>query len=600
MRDRGFGRVTDQHGKPWVGATVHLLHRPHASIAAPAFGEQIVRTTDDRGQFKAPLLVGSAYVAWAVGPVEKDRSYRITKQVRNAVARSPILLVETDRQFERRVQPRLHASWNAHAALRWRASLEGSGRVGLGQWLTPDADGIVTLPQWPSKFIMLQGWAGSWLACRPGLTTTEDYALRFGFIFRSKEQKPNEANVLEQFAKILTYDVDPRRERDIALTAVADGKKVTGAALLLDSMPFDLEPHCSDQDGIVHAVFAHEEEVVREVPFRWTILPSSHAELSLGLVSHSSGDPAITAVALPAGRALSGRLLRSGEPVPGVPLMIEASVPSSDNGSWFSAEPRITKTQADGSFTILGRRQKYPFRVTAALSPTMREELSRREPLWPVSPLAVLHWGSAELPKDFGDVDLSTLKRMDVAVTQPDGSPPGSIKLLLTRVAIGSDAPHEPVAVFTDHRGRVRVLAPNSEDILVHATTRQGAAWQRLERQAGPVHLKIDARHIVKLRVVNGRGEPLTGASVGIVTTYAGSAAKPGDEEVRRTAHHMCMVNAFPHKSCRVNKDGYGELISPLLGVRLDLNIRGKDINERRNVQWNGPTDEPLVIVIDK
>ena len=277
--------------------------------------------------------------------------------------------------------------------------------------------------------------------------------------------------------------------------------------------------------------------------------------------------------------------------------MIESSVANSDTGTLFGIAPRLTKTQGNGDFTILGRCERYPFRVTAALSPQMRTELSLGEPQWPVSPLAVLHWGSAELPEGFGNLDLSTLKRIDVQVVQPDGSPPGSIQVLLTRVAIGDQAPYEPVRVFTDHRGRVRVLATSTEDVLVHASTRQGAAWQRLDAQSGPVHLKIDPRHIVKLRLVNGRGEPLRGASVGIVTPKAG---KGNHEEVLRAAHSMCLVNAFPHQRCRVDKNGYGEFISPLLGVRLDLVIDGEGISKRHDVHWNGPTDQPLVLVIEK
>ena len=217
-RDRGLGRVTDTHGKPWPDAEVHLLHRPHHAIADPAFGEEIVLTTDAKGQFKTGLLVGSAYWAWAIGPLRADGSYRVTRLQHDAVARSPILLREGKRQFVRKLRPELHQSWHGKERLRWRATTEAAGgRVGLSRWLEPDEDGVLTTPRWPDFRVTLQGWTDDWLAYRATFPLTESMALAYGLEFRSRHEKPEAGEVSERLAAVHEFVVPPRRTRELLL-----------------------------------------------------------------------------------------------------------------------------------------------------------------------------------------------------------------------------------------------------------------------------------------------------------------------------------------------------------------------------------------------
>ena len=62
----------------------------------------------------------------------------------------------------------------------------------------------------------------------------------------------------------------------------------------------------------------------------------------------------------------------------------------------------------------------------------------------------------------------------------------------------------------------------------------------------------------------------------------------------------MCSVHAFARKRCRLDEDGNGTIITPLLNVVLDLTIDAPGIDARKHMPWNGPTDEPLHIVVEK
>ena len=59
------GRVVDVHGKPIAGATVTLLHRPIPWTDEVGHEDRHRVVTDAEGRFRAPLLEGRPYSAWA-------------------------------------------------------------------------------------------------------------------------------------------------------------------------------------------------------------------------------------------------------------------------------------------------------------------------------------------------------------------------------------------------------------------------------------------------------------------------------------------------------------------------------------------------------
>jgi hypothetical protein len=590
-RDSGFGRVTGLDGKPWVGAEVHLLHRPHVAVTDPACGERHVLVSDAKGQFRVDLLVGSAYWAWAIGPLEADGGYRVTGLRADAVARTPILLTEGERSYVRRLRPERHASWDAHAALRWRAGM--AARPHLSEWLTPDAGGLLVTPRWPTGSVTLEAWAGDWLAFSSVFPIAVSTAVRLGLQWQQPAPKPEAAEAPALLAAVHAFAVPERRTREITVRS-ADGTPVAGAEVRLERMPADVAPTRTDATGVVLAVFADADAAAPRLPARCTILPpGANAEFSLSPSSYRQGEPPVVVRELPPGQHLDGRLSwRADEPAGDVPLLVEGSVASGGGGVWFGIDPRVFRTAADGSFTIPGRSEQHSFRLTVALSPAARARLATGGDATPVAPLAVLRWASGALPKTLGDVVLGRLLALDVAVREADGSPPGTTTVLLKELDGGTSAPHDPVAVHTDHRGRVRVLVPDTANVLVHATTARGAAWQRLDAAQRSAELTLDARHVMRFRVVDGAGAPIPHATVTIVAP-AGIGG-----EVPNAIRDMCLVNAFSRKTARADGDGLGELVTPVVDAMFDVSIVTPTGNRRIHVQWNGPDGDRRIDLV--
>jgi len=587
VRGPGFGRATTADGAPWSDAVVHLHYRPHPRVGDPAYGEHLVVACDERGQFRADLLVGVRYDAWAIGPIAEDGSYRISKLVHNAVARTPILLPDHREQFVRRVRVVLPPSWNGKETLRYRASLEGSSRVPIATWLQPDADGVLTLPRWPDTFVLLQAWTDDWLAWRTGVYVEPNRAVSYGLQFRSENPKPTKENVRELLAQVQPLELPPRRTRDVTLRC-ADAP-VAGARVLHDQMPHDLQGQRSDADGVVHTVFAHAEEQPFRVPYRWTILPTEHAEQSLSPGSQRDGQPPVRSVEMIPGRTLQTTVTLGGEPLVHAPILLDGSVRSSDTSTWFGIDARVLRTDERGRLQVPGRIDKFPFRLAAVLTPAQRTELAGDDGA-PVAPLAILHWGTARTPAKLGPFSLDALRPIDVQVRQPDGTPPGSTKVVCTRVGIGDDAPSEPIVTWTDHRGRVRLLAHERDDVLVHAITPRGAAWMRLEPEQQRAVLDIDERHIARFRIVDRNGAPLPNVRLHLV---AASLHAGGDQEVAAAIRDLCTVNAFERNGARADQDGVVTMISPLLGSSLDcaVYVRGESKSRRGFLIWSGPSE---------
>jgi hypothetical protein len=66
-RGLAVGEVRLADGRPWVGAEVVLLARP-LGRATEVDADRVVATVDERGRFRAPILRGRPYSAWAWGP----------------------------------------------------------------------------------------------------------------------------------------------------------------------------------------------------------------------------------------------------------------------------------------------------------------------------------------------------------------------------------------------------------------------------------------------------------------------------------------------------------------------------------------------------
>ncbi|MCA8978043.1 MAG: hypothetical protein KDC98_25175, partial [Planctomycetes bacterium] len=302
------------------------------------------------------------------------------------------------------------------------------------------------------------------------------------------------------------------------------------------------------------------------------------------------------------GRSVGGRvLLGEGEPLAAAPLILQGSIGTGRNTIWFGVDPRLFATAADGTFRIPGRKAGFPFRLSLVLSPAVRARLSSATkdgpPIWPLAMIGPEHGGALA---NLGDVRVDLLHALDIRVEAPDGTPPGSVRLAVVPLGAGSDnVPHEPDVVRTDRHGRVRLLSA-ARILLVHATTRAGAAWAMVGSDQTGLVLRIDTAHAVRFRVVDLEGRPVSGAHVGLVGPQFPPATGPTAAMAQERIRNFCSVHAVPYKSGRTDADGHVDLVMPAVDVQLDLSVDERELGISRRFLVPFPRErDPGPIVLE-
>ncbi len=599
-RERGFGMVRTAAGEPWPGAEVHLLHRPHRDVLDESVADRIVTSSDERGRFRVELLPGARYVAWARAPQpDDDGRVRITRLATDATASTPILLDEGEGMWPRRVRLAPHASWDGHD-LRVLATSYRRG-ANLAEWLQSDEDGLFTLPIWPGSGGSLQLYSDGWLVHRAYTGLTESWA-------RRELGDMPDADPKALLRSTWELAVPPRRTRRMEFKTDAKGSPVSGAEAFPDQRPPGLEAPVSGADGVFEVVFASEEENPQRLPFSYLVVAEGCAEGTMASSSWTSGAPPETERQLPAGRGVEGRLTLAGKPLADVPLVLEGSVGTSDSGSWFGVDGRVFHSRADGTFTIPGRCDRFRYRLTAVLTPEQRAHLAaaldaRRDsdderPPGPVSACVVLASADDPPTDDLGDLEFTHLEQVDVTVEAADGTPPGPTAVSWIRCLNDHDAPHDTVRLSTDRHGRLRIVARRRAGALLMAQDATGIALRILEADDRYVTLRLDPRHRVKVRIVDGADRPIPGARAHIVSVERFDAE---NQALGTTLRNMASVHAWSFKTGTADDDGIAFVHTPLLDTELDFAIYlpGEQRNSPRKnvyVPAKRDPDEPVVI----
>src|SRR5262245_12528413 len=86
-----LGTVVDEADQALAGAAVTCVWSP--GQGAPGVADVVQTTSDERGRFKADLVVGHAYTAWAIGPPREDGS-RLVSEVTDRAAAGRVVELE--------------------------------------------------------------------------------------------------------------------------------------------------------------------------------------------------------------------------------------------------------------------------------------------------------------------------------------------------------------------------------------------------------------------------------------------------------------------------------------------------------------------------
>lgn len=151
-RESATGIVRGHDGKPWVGATVELVGRPWSKD--PTIGwEDVVRVTTACGRFRAEILPGVDYAAWAHLAVDHG-GYVSTPIAERLAPRQPILLDGVVAPPSTLAQLALSgaAAFGDDVRVELRSSTEPVLRFVLAR----DADGAFVVPPLPRAALALR------------------------------------------------------------------------------------------------------------------------------------------------------------------------------------------------------------------------------------------------------------------------------------------------------------------------------------------------------------------------------------------------------------------------------------------------------------
>lgn len=589
QREAAFGELRDRDGKPFGGATVHLLWRAHPAIVDPAYEEHLTVTTDERGRFRASVLRGLPYTVWATAPLDA-RTFRCSNVVSHVVAGSVVVLAEDMLHRRQQVHIPVDASWHQRLRFVVRAALDD---VVLQQELA-DEDRTVTLPEWPVSSLSLEVWAGE----------QRVHALPFGML-RAEGAETGEGGGAGGESGVLasalegpgTCPLPPRQQLDVRLRD-ADGKPLAGAVLFEDRGPFAEPVGVTDADGVLplSGVAPHGPRGP------WCALLADKAEFAVR-PDHLAADEegkSKRPLDLAPGITVQGRLLLGdGIPLANAPVVLDASIRNGDNGWWWGVHPRLLRTDADGGIVLHGRHEQMPFRLSVLLTSAQLATLAgeHKAPVWPVVMVAPERIGE---PKDLGPLRLDELAAVEVSLQPPPGTPPGPIAFalfpLLEAKANTVRIPVRALLARTDRHGRMRVLLPKGTEVAVFAATRQGGAYGAATAGGAVFDRQLDPSHVQRLLVREPDGALLVGATA----NFSHFDVRRLPEPARRFGYLLRepMVHSwFPLASGQADADGRVDLVAPLPGLGLGGYVRRKDgASMSFKIEAGEPADEPIRI----
>ncbi len=496
-RDKVLGWVEDGDGQRIAGATVTLLARPIPERADIGEADRIEVQSDERGLFRAEVLPGGTYTAWAQ-QLDDAGLLRVSGPAENVVPGPPVRLELGASRTPRRVRFDGLAAWQAHGPLSLHC--RAITRTALLVPLMPGEEGIATLPELPGMLdqVYVEVRTADGL-----LVHFEEQSARGGDVAPLTIGPPREVRVVVRddagaavpnasVAHVPNYAIGGRHPGMAPLVLGSTGPDGTFQATV-PSTPFGAR---ESQRPIFLIRAAGRAGVVQQLD-----------------------DTDDLVVALPAGSSVHGRLALDAErPAPGVTAWIDTmvAVPALNQGRSAPA-PMPIPTAADGGFRFDGLTE-HGFVVQALLTAAHLEaagvEPPKNRSLPPVSLLASTAAVSTDI--DLGDLRIDRLELADVRVLRHDGTPAVHARF---RVRLG-DHFNLPVELHTDRLGRVLMPVPQGDGLWLDAYEPGGGVAQHFLAVAGEpgtlreIPITLSRPWEVTGVVVDESGEPVAHASV--------------------------------------------------------------------------------------
>ena len=315
------------------------------------------------------------------------------------------------------------------------------------------------------------------------------------------------------------------------------------------------------------------------------------------------------------GTSVRGRVMLDAEtPAAHCPILVYGDIFKGD-GTWrFGLEPRVFTTDAEGRFVVPGRNPNRPYRLALVLDAAARAKIAaswartrseqsgrgtvagaasaRSEAVPAIAAQAILAVGLARKDEDLGTIRVDQMPRLALELERPDARPARGVRLLWCETKMPSPGPSMemqsyPIEAYCDRRGRCTLLAPSLDGLALFAGDKGGFVSHMVSAPAvdgrrvahKDVSLQLDAGLVVRGKVEDGSGRPLSKARVSLVSLRNHRANASLVEQASR----FCLTHALEMTKARTAADGSFELVLPMRGVRLDLSVRHK--RKRRRIE---------------
>jgi len=518
-RGRYAGWVADANGKRVVGANVTLISRPLPK--RPDIGETDelhVQTAAD-GMFRAKLLHGRSYSAWAVWRDDSGIDHR-TEIAENVFPGPPSPLKETARQTLTTIRITGADKWLTHAPLRLTAITASENISVLPLQLADDM--TAKLPTLPGATVDLEvrGKTGLVLSMANSkrLAQADETTLTIAL------SEPHEL-------RVIVHDNNGKPVPDV-LVRHAFGYRLRDAMAALGTTDEKGTLDCRIPSHNPTYMPNNHDLCVLEItaPGRqrrqaWTKLGKVGNEVTLtmptgpdllGSVAGAKGSAAETVTLLPDCYAMGGDNESTGTGVP----------------------PRPLALFDDGSFRFHGLHPKYDFRLLALIEPKAAIELGLNlRPDVAVAPIMWLAVGAPpyQLPHKLAPIDLAKLEVAQIRVTTNDGVPaPGAHVTVTTK-----DLYNSPMNYVCDRVGRLQfplpigtihigAWAPNA-GIATTLVTSNGIQNGKAQP---PLVIKLSATRTIHGTIVDENGQPMAG-----LKAYQWNRAQIEDRKLREMSY---------------------------------------------------------------
>ena len=492
-REPAFGIVRRADRTPWADAVVRLVSEPFLG----ADQDVVVTASDAEGRFRARLLVGQPYTAWAWAA--DGEQWRVTQRVTDAVPRLPIVLDEHHREPRVHLQLRGLAAWDVATATVWCA---GDRLGGLAQ---PFPFGSATRVELPPT-----GTSKRWLFVQAGN----------GLDLLQHAVPPTAPAEFQ-------LELPPPRATEVQVLT-PDGEPVTGAWLeVRQRFTTVLQPR-TDANGGMQVLLPDGTDFAQPLSLHATA--PGHLESRWWPRALATGEPLVMH-ATPAPPVAVHVEWRTGEPIAGVPIWlggVQQNIEPRPGSRRARANPSfavhsLLRTDARGE-VVLPFTNEHDLSVATALPRDGLAALARRHG-GAIQPLVLLHSGSTA----------ATALRLCVEDLRPvrfvfehhDHLPAPRAHARLG----GGASPGLGLDYVADQASSITVLVPPQPDLML-AVWHDGAGEvvkvdvPRAGKGIAVVRVTMPPPIRVTGRVVDSSGNPVAGATVQLGTTLRGERSE--------------------------------------------------------------------------